>query len=363
MKKCGFLLLLGVIICGGNVLANNFISADNPAFGYHGRFDLTNKSKAAFDWPGVYITCAFEGTSCSAVLEGRNMFDAVIDEKIVRTIDVHGEKDTFLLADKLPAGKHELRIVKRTESNDRVSFFYGIMLDDKAKIYKSEVKYDHRIEFIGDSYTAGFGIEHQGRECAPDKCDSLAYSTTNAAKSFGALISARFNADYQINAISGKGLVRNYNGIDKGKEFPVCYSRTLQSSVNNADVKSTEYNLTSWHPELVVIGIGINDFQADPPYADSVKYDSVYTQLIKTISAKHSGVKIICCATEVWPTKALIPRVKAVVEKLNDAGNKDVYYFEFQTENMALYGHPSIADHEKIAQELCAFISKSVGWK
>jgi hypothetical protein len=363
MKRFWFAFLIAFMFSGGVVLAQNFISADNSGFEYHGRFDLTNKNEVSFDWSGVYITCAFSGTSCKAVLKGKNIFDINIDGKKIKTIEVNAEKDTFLLADKLSNSHHELRIVKRTESADRISAFYGIVVDDKAKVYKSSAKYFHKIEFIGDSYTAGFGNEYPLRECPPDKCDSLAYSATNTAKSFGALVAAHFRADYQINAISGKGLIRNYNGIDKGKEFSACYERTLQSSINNPQISTASYDLTLWHPEVIVIGIGINDFQADPPYSDTVKYDSAYTQFIKMLGNKHHGVKIICCATQVWPTNALISCVKSIVEKINAGGDKSVYYFEFETENTALYGHPSIKDHEKIAKELGAFIGSIIGWK
>jgi len=363
MKRSGFQFLLFVMFLSGVVLAENFISAGNPGFEYHGRFDMTNKNEVSFDWPGVYITCAFDGTSCRAVLKGKNIFDINIDGREVKTIEINAEKDTFLLADGLKKCRHELRIVKRTESNDRISTFYGIIIDDKAEISKSAVKYSHRIEFIGDSYTAGFGNVHPVRECLPDKCDSLMYSTTNTAKSFGALIASRFNSDYQINAISGKGLIRNYNGMDNGKEFLFCYERTLQSGINNTQISSAHYDLTLWHPEVIVIGIGINDFQADPPYSDTVKFDSAYTQFIKMLQTKHPGVLIICCATQVWPTKALIPRVKSIVEKINAPGKKNVFYYEFQTENTALFGHPSIKDHELIAKDLGVLIGTVTGWK
>jgi len=363
MKLLAQFVILTMFVTGGSAVAGNFISADNPGFQYFGRCDGSNKKEVIFDWPGVYITCAFDGTACRSVMKGRNTFDVYVDGQYQCIVDVKAEKDTFLLVDKLKKGKHELKIVKRTESNGNATSFYGLMLDNGAQIYRSVKKTSHRIEFIGDSYTAGFGNEYLSRDCPPEQADSLMYSTTNTAKSFGALIAARFNAQYQINAISGKGLIRNFNGIDKGKEFLSCYERTLQSSINNTGISSLPWDFSTWHPEVIVICMGINDFQADPPYSDSVVFDSTYSNFVKFLQAKHPGVKIVCCATQVWPTKAFIPRIRKIVEDFRGEGNNNVIYFEFETENTALFGHPSIKDHEKIAFELGTLIKSVTGWK
>lgn len=354
------LLLSFLFFTGAAKMSETVITADNQAIHYAGRVELSDKT-VRFDWPGIYIQTQFEGTSCKIIIEGRNTFDITIDNGSPSVITVGAEKDTFSIADNLSKGLHSLKIAKRSESNDHYSTFYGFILDKGCKLQKITAVPDRRIEFIGDSYTAGFGNEHAGRECAPDKADELLFTTTNTNKAFGPLIAAVFNCEYQINAYSGKGLARNYNGIDKGKEFLSFYDRTLQSTINTSKAfKAWDYK--SWHPHVAVIGIGINDFQADPPYADSTLFDSTYAMLINKLRSEHKGVKIICCATQIWPKSTLIPRIQSIVSNQKSKGNNDIWYFEYKTENTALYGHPSIEDHKNLARQLSPLIAEITGW-
>ena len=338
-----------------------FIAPDNAAIEYVGRFDFSNPKEPSFDWPSVYITTQFEGTSCKVVLSGKCRYDIFVDGTLTSTLTVEGVVDTFIVAKKLKNGLHTLRIAKRTETNQHACTLHGFILDSKCGLVKQQTATNRNIEFIGDSYTAGFGNEHTSRECALSQCDSILFMTTNANRAFGALIAHSFNAHYQINAYSGKGLVRNYNGIDPGNEFLSYYDKVLNSKVNTGGIDKL-WKFSNWHPEVIVIGLGINDFLADPPYADSALFDSTYVAMCNFLRSKHPGVKLVCCATDVWSTHALVPRVKSIVEKQIKEGKRDIWYFEYATDNTALYGHPSVVDHAKIAREMQPLIAKITQW-
>jgi lysophospholipase L1-like esterase len=346
----------------GVTVAGNFIPVDNDAFTFSGRCDFTNKNEVAFDWPGITITFGFSGTSCMAVIGGPCMFDLFINNQYVKTIRAANKKDTLLLAEKLTNKNYVVKLVKRNETNNKPVVFYGVIVDNNAKLFTVVQKITRKIEFIGDSFTAGFANEYPSRDCNDEESDSIVFSTTNTGKSFGSLIAETFSAERYINAISGKGIVRNYGWSDQGMEFLKCYARTLLTSISNPAVNSVLWNY-AWHPDVIVIGLGINDFQADPPYADSLQFDSAYKTFISLLKEKHPGVKIICCATKIWPADTLIPRVRGIVERFREKGDNGVLYFEYETENSALFGHPSIKDHQKIANELGALIGTVTGWK
>lgn len=358
MNKIHYIFILSIFSMAYSM---NFITPDNPKIQYFGRFDFSDQQKAVFDWPGVYLQFVFEGTSCSAVLEGKNCFDLFVDGKKTAKVIVGSKKDTVELVSGLEDSTHLLILKKRTESNFTSSVFYGIILDKGKNLKDPPPVPSRKIEFVGDSYTAGFANEYKGRECAVEKTDSVIFSLTNTNLAFGPLTADRFGAQYQINAYSGKGLVRNFNGIDKGKELLYYYDKLLISPMNKSG-NSPNVKFSSWKPDVIVIGIGINDFQADPPYADSSVFDSVYTAFLDRMRVCHPGVKFICCATTIWPENTLIPRIKSIVESQKAQGKKDVFYFEFKTENNALYGHPDINDHKKIANELTPLVAKITGW-
>jgi hypothetical protein len=339
------------------------ISADSPFIQYFGRFDRTQAGHALFDWPGVAIQAVFEGTSCSAVLEGAAAcFDMHIDGTFAGTIMNRPGMRVVPLAGGLSDGRHLLRLEKRSESTGGPVSFGGFGLDSGKRLVKPPKKPVRKIEFIGDSYTAGFANEHEGRECDPAMADSIILVSSNANRAFGPLAAAAFGAQYQIIALAGKGLVRNFNGIDPGKELPALYDRTLCTSINTPGPYG-KWQFSSWKADMAVIGIGVNDFQADPPYADTGAFDRAYARLIGKLRAGYPGVRIVCCATRVWPIDALIPRVKSIVGRQKAEGHDDVVYFEYATENNALYGHPSLKDHRAIADSLIPVIAKITGWK
>jgi len=329
---------------------------------YMGRVDRSKPDRVTFDWPGIVIQTVFTGTSCSAVFEGANRFDIFVDGILSTTITTAAKKAPYLLAGNLTDRNHRLVIAKRSESAGAPTSFYGLLLDSDRELAAPDRLSNRTIEFIGDSYTVGFANEYNGRECASGKEDSIIFAATNTNKAFGPIVAKAFSAQYQINAVSGKGLVRNYNSIDKGRELPACHERTLVSTVNTPDKKGV-WDFSLWKPDVVVIGIGINDFQSNPPYPDSSVFDAAYHTFIDKLTTRYPGVKIICCATKVWPTDALIPRVKAVVAEQEKRGNKNIRYFEYITENGALYGHPHLHDHQTIAQGLIPVVAEVSGWR
>ncbi|MBN1760959.1 MAG: hypothetical protein JW863_21710 [Chitinispirillaceae bacterium] len=360
MKRM-FPLPLYLLLMTTALFSKSLIPPDHPAIQYMGRIDRHAPDRVLFDWPGITIRTTFEGTSCAAELEGVNCFDAYIDGVLSSTFCCKTAKSIYQIAEGLTDRPHRLVLTKRSESAGAPSAFYGFLLDSGKTVTAPPPLSDRKIEFIGDSYTVGFSNEYMRMECPPGKDDSIMLSATNSYKAFGPLTARAFGAQYHIIAISGKGLVRNYNGIDKGRELPVYYDRTLISSVNKRD-KSSRWDFSQWKADVVVIGLGINDFQGDPPYADSTKFDGAYIALIERLRKQYPGVKIICCATKVWPDDNLIPRVKAIVERQGTAGHQDVKYFEYHTENGALYGHPHIYDHQKVSRELIPVMAEVTGW-
>ena len=341
--------------------AQTLIPASDTLIQYTGRIDRSVPGRVMFDWPGITIQAVFSGTSCAVVLGGINCYDAYIDGVPVKNFTATTEKATHAVAQGLTDRPHRLLLVKRSESASMPASFYGLVLDNGKTLAALPPLPERKIEFIGDSYTAGFANEYLGRECPAGKDDSVILAATNTYKAFGPVTARAFGAQCHVIAVSGKGLVRNYNWIDKGRELPVCYDRTLVSSTGGA--KPAAWDFSSWKADVAVIGIGINDFQAEPPYADSAKFDAAYGAFIGRLRTQYPGVRIICCATKVWPSDLLIPHVKAIVEREKAAGRGDVFYFEYLSENGALYGHPHIYDHQAIAEKLIPVVASATGWR
>ena len=117
-------------------------------------------------------------------------------------------------------------------------------------------------------------------------------------KVFGAVTANHYGADYQINAISGRGVVRNYNG-SKHDTLPEAYPYVLLD-------KEQKYEDAAWKPQVVVIALGTNDFSTalnagerwktrDELHAD---YERTYVEFLQGLRARDRKALIIVWATD-----------------------------------------------------------------
>lgn len=342
--------------------AKTIIKPNDPFIQYMGRVDRSLPDKVRFDWPGITIGMQFSGTSCQAILAGEACFSVYIDDTLITTLTTDTQKKCYRCASGLPDTHHNLLLVKRSESSVTPSIFEGFLLDDEKAAIALPPQPKRKILFIGDSYTAGFAHEYHTRECPAEKTDSVILATTNAYTAFGALVARALGAQFHCIARSGKGLVRNYNGSDQGHEYLAYFDQTLLTSVAGAQ-QPVPWDFTSWRPDVIVIGLGINDFQGNPPYADSMHFTTAYQALIAQLSTSYPHTAIICSATPVWPQNNLISIIKRIVQIETAAGKKRLFYHEYTTANNALYGHPNSEDHRLIAQDLLPIVAKATEWQ
>jgi len=340
---------------------NLFIVPSDARIQYFGRWDHSDSVFAQADWPGVYLRVVFQGTGCSMRMQGVNAFEVVVDGQSSQTVFADDSLRTIPLVSGLAQERHVVALYKRSESQTSSAKFYGLELDQGGQLQAPPALPVRRIEFIGDSYTAGYGMESPVLEPGSFNEDSLVLHTSNAMQAFGPLVARSLGADYQVNAVSGRGLVRNINGLLPEKPFGYYYDYTLMSA-RSLGKPSPPWNFASWHPQVIVIGLGINDFQGTSPPADSATFDQAYYALLDSLRARHPGVKFILCATAVWPNDQLLVHVPSIVASEHARGHDDVTLFEYRAEKSGLWWHPSVRDHQNIARELRPVVARVGGW-
>ncbi|OYW80024.1 MAG: hypothetical protein B7Z26_07105, partial [Asticcacaulis sp. 32-58-5] len=194
-----------------------------------------------FAWPGVYFRTSFTGKTLNLDLnDPANIFNLTIDNQPpIRIVRPNGSPLTYKLK---TDGPHTVRLEKITESQSGHGAFGGFFV--KGKHIPSGVK-PRMIEFIGDSFTVGYGNTSPKRECTTEEV----WATTDTSHAFGPLTAKHYNADYQINAFSGRGVVRNYDGF-AGDTLPGLYPYAL------FDGKTVSPGKGWWQPQIIVIGLG-----------------------------------------------------------------------------------------------------------
>jgi lysophospholipase L1-like esterase len=304
-----------------------------------------------FTWPGTYFEGRFRGTAVGLVLnDSNNDYVVGVDGATVATLVTPGQ--TTYWVRNLADGDHTVRLAKRTESPYAAGEFGGLVGDVLAK----PALRTRQMEFIGDSWTAGYGDMSTTHDC---NSNGGVTRNSNADVSFGALTAKGFNADYQINAWSGMGMVRNYNGQGTDN-FRTYYDTDLQAVYNSAPwtVPST------WRPQVVVIGLGINDFSTalnagerwttiDQLAAD---YRTAYQAFLDKLRARYgSSTYIVLTYPDLsYQTTAFADSVQQIVAEREDARISALYY-DNNALGMDLLGcdwHPSQHDHQILANAL-----------
>lgn len=302
-------------------------------------------------WPGIYTEVAFEGTDLIVRLNDPvNILRLYIDDQPPVTLTKPGQIDYEVKG--LQPGAHRIRLEKITESQSDTAKFEGFYIVGHGHELPAPPPRLRQIEFIGDSFTVGYGNTSPKRECTTDEV----WATTDTSQAFGPLTAKAYNADYQINAFSGRGVVRNYDGF-AGDTLPTLHNYTLFDG-------KTEYKATNWQPQIIVIGLGTNDFSTALKPTEPWKtredlradYRNSYVKFVKTLRAKNPKAQFILMASD-QSDGEIRDQVLQVEKSLESQGETKVDTIIFTGLDYAgCHAHPSVADDLKLKSLLTDYI-------
>lgn len=116
-------------------------------------------------------------------------------------------------------------------------------------------------------------------------------SIQNCRESWAVHLSNIFNADYRLEAVSGKGVIRNSFGVP-GAKMPSLFSRYSDNTKDNS------YKIQdSYIPEVLFLFIGSNDYSniKNPSISNFVNgYTSMLQKIVKDYMIyADQGTKLI----------------------------------------------------------------------
>ena len=351
-----FCALLPAFSFGAEVPVGEF----SKNFLFSGRWEHGEKYSRT-SAPAAMVQFNAEAKTLEFELEGAARFLLDEDGKPLSVIESDA-RNVYKVKTGGAAGSHRYRLVKISESNPGGVRLYKVATDKSGKFLAAPKQGNRRIEFIGDSFTVGYGVD--GKLGDPD---SFVFKATNSSKSYAFLLADGYKADFQVNAFSGRGLVRNYDNIVPEWNVQRLYEYTVPGEAetdlaNGVPDATLRYDFNSFHPQIVVIFIGINDFQGNPPYASKDEFKKAYAALLKRLRNVHPGVKFLLVSTKVWPNDDLTPTVKAVYESEIAAGRSDLEFIEVHTDNVALHGHPDEHSQVELARTLRPIVGRMARW-
>jgi lysophospholipase L1-like esterase len=317
----------------------------------HGRV-VADGTELRRQWPGSYFDTAFRGADVFFKLgAGDVALRILVDGQPVAALTK--PRPGVYRVRGLGAGQHSLRVAVASESQAGATVFGGFF----AAPGTAAAPLPHRgrqIEFIGDSHTVGYGNSSSKGECSQDEV----WATTDTTRAFGPILASRYGADVQINAISGRGVVRNYNGFTADTLIEAYPYALLDHQ--------TPVQPQGWSPQLIVIALGTNDFTTalhdgekwpnrDALHAD---YEATYARFVRSLRARHPHAFIVLWATDM-ANGEIEAEAGKVAAALAAAGDRRVAFLPVDGLGFTgCHGHPSLADDATIAAKLAGVIDR-----
>lgn len=374
MKK--FFILAAVSLLTLSLSAET-IPANDSRVVYVGRTAVTG-TDVSFDWTATYFRLAFSGQSLTmkasdlkigadtqeAADKLHNYYavwiDAPTSDEPHRIIEVKGNDTIIELVDPTYLKRsrraiHEVIVQKRTEGEQGRTTIHSFTAD-KGQFYPATPLKERQLEFVGDSYTCGYGID------APSRKERFSPETENASRSYAAIVARYFDADYIAVAHSGMGIARNYN-----TKFPKWYMADRYLQTYDMDsTQATRWNAEAYdfHPAMTIVYLGANDFSVSlqPKYEN---FRDHYYRLIKYAKDNYGEDHPVLCVA----TKSHEFLGEYVRELAKNSGMKNVHYLIYcpaqhnhTDEDLGADVHPNYNGQKKKAYSIIPYIATITGW-
>lgn len=366
IKRLLSLLTVLLAFCGQGWCES--VKGSDGRITYIGRV-MENDEGVSFDWTGVYTKVRFQGNSLSLKVSDthKNYFNVWLDKDMSelpdKVISTFGNDSTIVLFSleemKSLLGKdkkalkapHQVILQKRTEGSQGKTTFKGFATD--GIFLQADQPSERVMEFIGDSYTCGYGTEASNTE-------RFSPETENQNLTYACMTARYFGAEQIVLAHSGMGISRNYNGKYTDDNMVSRYLRVFDSDAEPAwDAASAALK-----PDITVIYLGTNDFSTGLQPAQKV-FVKNYIKLLSEIKDNYGkDHPILCVAPKHDPLQETY--IRSAIES---SGLSGIHFLPLSHSvhnsvgDMGADGHPNGSGHRKIAFSVIPVVSTIMGWE
>ena len=291
---------------------------------------------------GSGISFEFTGRKLSIVLAGDDSTTDNVTEGFARVgIYVNGARivDTMLkepeqtidIFDRKAEQTAQIRVIKLSECTMSTMGIKEILTDGSiAPVPERE----HKIEFIGDSITCGYGVDLEDPET------DFHTDTEDVTKAYAYKTAQKLQADYSIVSYSGYGICSGYTEGDEPflhQRVPAYYESVGFSYARPQGklyLSQVSWDFHQFEPQLIVLNLGTND----NAYCRGIKereslYETEYIKFLKLIRKNNKKAKILCVlgimGEQLCP--AVATSVRIYKEETGDF-NVDTFFFKEQEE-------------------------------
>ena len=311
---------------------------------------LTNVASGfSVSFKGSRLTVRIYSTSGEIAYIGDGYIRVYVDGESRRVpLTTNNTYYDLVLASGLDATEiHTVKMLKATEED--FSRLYVSNISTDGTFYTPDLFSDIKIDFYGDSITAGFGILGRGDETALTQTSSSLWDGT---LTFAAKVAEYLDADYNVICKQGIALSSACDTNKVGFSMKEVYQ-------NYSVYDATHWDYSKYQPDIIVINLGTNDYSSligttagtttfNPNTETDAKLNAFlgdYAQMIENLHTKCPKAKILCCLG-MMNGVSLYSEIENMVNGLRKNGADYVYSVELFTGKLGAFGHPSVSSNE-----------------
>jgi lysophospholipase L1-like esterase len=362
--------------------ATALLQPDDPNLRYTGRIDFTHPKAPKFSAPAVYIQARFTGSALTVHLRDQpsgsypnsDYYDVLVDDAPPVLIKPQEGIYKYPIAASLPDGEHRMSLVKRTQASIGIGEFRGLGLAGELLPIAESSTPPRRMEFIGDSITCGEGNDLKTPADCNTDTDGYHRITHNAYLAFGPVLARSLGADYHVTAVSGIGLVQNYDDTWDPRPMPEVYPLLY---VERKGSTAPLWPVERFVPDAIVIALGTNDYGRGSPTRPSPMvalapadfaqaYIAFIDQLKRCYDDATHTTQFFCMQSPLLGDTAqsnLNQALDLVIAHYADAGDPTVHLLAVAKVAAAgCSGHPDVSQHQALADTIQAEIQAVMAW-
>jgi len=312
-----------------------------------GRFDLRDSGRAAFSWPGSAVEFRFYGSSATMGLASpvAMRFLVEVDGASSELWVSPGEAD-YPLASGLVTGEHKVRLTRLAESFSGVTALLSDPLTD-GQLLPPPAAPAHRLLVLGDSITAGYGVEGEQASCG------YSQATSSPLLAYAGLAARELKADVHTIAWSGIGVWRSY-----GEQTATSPTIIERRGLTLGDDFNSGWDVSRYRPDAIVVAIGTNDFWQ----GSATGYRAAMAQLVAQLQTDYPERPLYLMLSPMLSGEARAAQradLQAIASddvKVMDLGQitaDDGYGCDY---------HPNQVTQKRMAEALVQKLKNDLGW-
>jgi len=325
-----------------------------------GRYAYNDRKELELISSAVHFGFSFKGQQCDIYASipnptEHNYLQYVLDEVYQKRIRISGNSSEPVIIKATGPGMHHVWIYKATEAQTGPIMISKIVGDH---IKPLPIPKAPLIEFIGNSITCGAAADASEFPCGTGQY----HDQHNAYMAYGPRVARTLGVNFILSSVSGIGIYRNWN--TDGPTMPQVYEK-----VGLWEPDKRMWDFKTYNPKIVSIALGTNDFSGGDgktprkPF-DADAFTNTYIKFVELVKSKYPKARIALLSSPMvkGQNAAVLEKCLTAVKNKIDAEypvDKPIETFFFKPmEGRGCGGHPSVEDHQIMAEEVAPFFKK-----